>query len=168
MLVEKYGSFALRFLIYCAGMQGSSILGTGSVSGSTRMDHSFVVLPKQRNQTPGVPPRPRGGAMHPDASQSGKAIDESFVVLPPPAASVYKSEPGADGGGTNLPSPDGGPNSSPTQPHNSGFHSTITVLNRAFDIATTQTQVHIFYEIHVYCKRSHCEIPQCTILTRVM
>ncbi|KAL1536000.1 Vacuolar protein sorting-associated protein atg6 [Salvia divinorum] len=124
-----------------AGMQGSSILGTGSVSGSTRMDHSFVVLPKQRNQTPGVPPRPRSGAMHPDASQSGKAIDESFVVLPPPAASVYKSEPGADGGGTNLSSPEGGPSSSPTQPHNSGFHSTITVLNRAFDIATTQTQV---------------------------
>ncbi|KAK6137095.1 hypothetical protein DH2020_029166 [Rehmannia glutinosa] len=85
--------------------------------------------------------RPRGGAMHPDASQSGKAIDESFVVLPPPAASVYKCEPGADGGGTNLPSPEGGPIDSPMQPHNSGFHSTITVLNRAFDIATTQTQV---------------------------
>lgn len=119
-------------------MQGSSILGTGSVVGSSKMDHSFVVLPKQRNQTPGVPPRPRGGAMHPDASQSGKAIDESFVVLPPPAASVYKAEAG---GGTNLPSPDGGPTNSPMQPHNSGFHSTITVLNRAFEIATTQTQV---------------------------
>ncbi|GFP91913.1 beclin-1-like protein [Phtheirospermum japonicum] len=126
-------SHADKFL--ASGMQGSSILGTSSV---TRMDHSFVVLPKQRN---GVPPRPRGGPMHPDASQSGKAIDESFVVLPPPAASVYKCEPGADGGGTNLPSPEGGPTDSPTQPHNSGFHSTITILNRAFDIATTQTQV---------------------------
>ncbi|KAL1561919.1 Vacuolar protein sorting-associated protein atg6 [Salvia divinorum] len=114
-----------------AGMQGSSFLGTGSVSGSTRMDHSFVVLPNQRNQTPGIPPRPR----------CGKAIDESFVVLPPPAASVYKSEPGADEGGTNLLSPEGGPASSLSQPHNSGFHSMITVLNRAFDIATTQTQV---------------------------
>ncbi|CAA0841215.1 Beclin-1-like protein [Striga hermonthica] len=123
------------------GMQGSSILGSGSVVGSTRMDHSFVVLPKQRNQSPGVPPRPRGGPLHPEVSQSGKAIDESFVVLPPPAASVYKCEPGADGGGTNLPSPDGGPIDSPTQPHNSGFHSTITILNRAFEIATTQTQV---------------------------
>ncbi|KAK6158870.1 hypothetical protein DH2020_006184 [Rehmannia glutinosa] len=132
-------SHADKFL--ASGMQGSSILGSGSVVGSTRMDHSYVVLPKQRNQTPGVPPRPRGGAMHPDASQSGKAIDESFVVLPPPAASVYKCEPGTDGGGTNLPSPEGGPIDSPMQPHNSGFHSTITVLNRAFDIATTQTQV---------------------------
>ncbi|KAL8062874.1 hypothetical protein ABFX02_02G175300 [Erythranthe guttata] len=124
-----------------AGMQGSSILSTGSVVGSSRMDHSYVVLPKQRNQTPGVPPRPRSGMIQPDASQSGKAIDESFVVLPPPAASVYKCEPGADGGTTNLPSSEGGPANSPAQPHNSGFDSTITVLNRAFDIATTQTQV---------------------------
>ncbi|XP_042058615.1 beclin-1-like protein [Salvia splendens] len=119
-------SHADKFL--ASGVQGSSFLGTGSISGSKRMDHSFVVLPKQRDQTSGIPPRPR----------SGKAIDESFVVLPPPAASVYKSELGADGGGTNLPSPEGGPASSL---NNSGFHSMITVLNRAFDIATTQTQV---------------------------
>ncbi|PIN02170.1 Beclin-like protein [Handroanthus impetiginosus] len=132
-------SYADKFL--AAGMQGSSILGASSVVGSTRMDHSFVVLPKQRNQMPGAPPRPRSGAMNPDASQSGKAIDESFVVLPPPAASVYKCEPGADGGGINLPSPEGEPTNSPMQPHNSGFHSTITVLSRAFEIATTQTQV---------------------------
>lgn len=139
------------YYIFRIGMQGSSILGTSSVSGSTRMDHSFVVLPKQRNQTPGVPPRPR---THTDTSQSGKAIDESFVVLPPPAASVYKTEPGVDGGGTNLPSPEGGAASSPTQPHNSGFHSTITVLNRAFDIATTQTQVHtVTYFLQAYCLR---------------
>ncbi|KAL6575640.1 Vacuolar protein sorting-associated protein atg6 [Orobanche hederae] len=132
-------SHADKFL--ASGVQDSSIHGTGSVLGSTRMDHSFVVLPKQRNQTPGVPPRPRGGPVQPDASHSGKAIDESFVVLPPPAASVYKCEPGADGGGTNSPSPEGGPTDSPAQPHDPGFHSTITVLNRAFDIATTQTQV---------------------------
>ncbi|KAL6495572.1 Vacuolar protein sorting-associated protein atg6 [Orobanche gracilis] len=132
-------SHADKFL--ASGMQGSSFHETGSVVASTRMDHSFVVLPKQRNQTPRVPPRPRGGPVQPDASHSGKAIDESFVVLPPPAASVYKCEPEADGGGTNLPSPEGGPTDSPTQPHDSGFHSSITVLNRAFDIATTQTQV---------------------------
>ncbi|KAL0464909.1 UNVERIFIED_CONTAM: Beclin-1-like protein [Sesamum latifolium] len=132
-------AYADKFL--ASGMQGSSVLGTGSIVSSTRMDHSFVVLPKQRNQTAGVPPRPRGGAVHPDASHSGKAIDESFVVLPPPAASVYKCEPGADGSGSTLPSPEGGPTNTPMQPHNSGFHSTITVLNRAFDIATTQTQV---------------------------
>ncbi|KAL0397998.1 UNVERIFIED_CONTAM: Beclin-1-like protein [Sesamum calycinum] len=97
-------------------------------------------LASARNQTAGVA-RPRGGAMHPDASHSGKAIDESFVVLPPPAASVYKCEPGADGSGSTLPSPEGGPTNTPMQPQNPGFHSTITVLNRAFDIATTQTQV---------------------------
>ncbi|PWA73570.1 Beclin family [Artemisia annua] len=89
-----------------SGMHGSSMHGAGSVHG-TRMDQSYVVLPKQRN----LPPRP---------NQSGKAMEESFVVLPPPAASVYKSEPTSN---------------------NSGFHSTITVLKRACEIATTQTRV---------------------------
>lgn len=105
------------------------------------MDHSFVVLPKQKNQVPGVPPRPRGGAIQPDTSQSGKAMEESFVVLPPPAASVYKCESASDAGGIQVPSHEGGPGSAPLHPNNSGFHSTITVLKRAFDIATTQTQV---------------------------
>ncbi|KAK1418647.1 hypothetical protein QVD17_27792 [Tagetes erecta] len=101
---------------------GSWMHGTGSVLGS-RMDQSFVVLPKQRT---GVPPRP--------VRDASKAMEESFVVLPPPAASVYKP---ADGGGTTpVPSHDG-----PTHSNNSGFHSTITVLKRAFEIATTQTQV---------------------------
>lgn len=114
-------------------MQGSSIHVANSVLGSTRMDNSFVVLPKQRPQLHGVPPRPRGSAVQPDASQSGKAMDESFVV-------VYKSESASDGGGPQVPSPEGGTNG-PMQPNNSGFHSTITVLKRAFEIATTQTQV---------------------------
>ncbi|XP_076913065.1 beclin-1-like protein [Bidens hawaiensis] len=87
---------------------GSWMHGSASVSVSgTRMDQSFVVLPKQR---PGVPPRP--------TTHSLKAMEESFVVLPPPAASVYNDAP-----------------------PRSGFHSTITVLNRAFEIATTQTQL---------------------------
>lgn len=118
-----------------SGMQGSSIHGANSVLGSTRMDNSFVVLPKQKPQPQGIPPRPRGGggAVQPDISQPGKTMDESFVV-------VYKSESASDGGGTQLPSPEGGSNV-PLQPHNSGFHSTITVLKRAFEIATTQTQV---------------------------
>lgn len=115
--------------------------GAGSVIGSSRMEHSYVVLPKQRNQGPGIPPRGRGVSAQPDASQFGKAMEESFVVLPPPAASVYKCEPTSDGAGTNVPSPDGGPQNAPTQPNNSGFHSTITVLKRAFDIASTQTQI---------------------------
>ncbi|XP_027115412.1 beclin-1-like protein [Coffea eugenioides] len=124
-----------------SGMQGSSMHGAGSVLASTRMDHSYVVLPKQKSQTPGVPPRPRAGAVQPEASQSVRAMEESFVVLPPPAASVYKSESAADGVGTHLPSPEGGQTNIPPQPNNSGFHTTITVLKRAFDIATTQTQV---------------------------
>ena len=37
-------------------MQGSLIHGAGSVLGSTHMDHSFVVLSKQRNQAQGGPP----------------------------------------------------------------------------------------------------------------
>ncbi|CAL5382233.1 unnamed protein product [Camellia sinensis] len=139
--VDSYADKFLNDSSSRSGMQGSSIHGAaGSVLGSTRMDHSFVVLPKQRNQVAGVPPRPRGGGVQPDTSQSGKAMEESFVVLPPPAASVYKSDSTSDGGGAHLPSPDGG-TGAPMQPNNSGFHSTITVLTRAFDIATTQTQV---------------------------
>ncbi|GAV64419.1 APG6 domain-containing protein [Cephalotus follicularis] len=114
-------------------MQGSSIHGANSVSASTRMDNSFVVLPKQRSLAPGVPPRLRGGTVQADTGQPGKAMDESFVV-------VYKSESASDGGGAHLPSPEGGSNG-PLQPNNSGFHSTITILKHAFEIATTQTQV---------------------------
>lgn len=116
-------------------MQGSSIHGANSVLGSTRMDNSFVVLPKQKPQTQGIPPRPRSGLGPPDMSQPGKTMEESFVV-------VYKSESASDGSGTHLPSTEAGSNG-PLQPHNSGFHSTITVLKRAFEIATTQTQVYL-------------------------
>lgn len=123
-----------------SGMQVSSIHGAGSVSGSTRMDHSFVVLPKQRTLAPGTRPRPHSVAVQADANHSGRAMEESYVVLPPPAASVYKYESASDGGGTHLPSPEGGPTSS-SHSNNSGFHSTVTVLKRAFDIATTQMQV---------------------------
>lgn len=105
--------------------------GANSVLASTRMDHSFVLLP-QRPQAR-VPPRPRGGAVQSDIGQPGKAMDESFVV-------VYKSESSSDPGGNHIPVPDGGANGS-LQPNNFGFNSTITVLKRAFEIATTQTQV---------------------------
>ncbi|KAL5698861.1 Vacuolar protein sorting-associated protein atg6 [Ranunculus cassubicifolius] len=110
-------------------MQGSSLHGTGSVLASTKMDHSFVVLPKQRTQVQGVPPRPRGGSLQPDSSHAGKTMEESFVVLPPAAASMYSSD-----------STKGAPNS-PLQLNNAGFHSSINVLTRAFELATTQTQV---------------------------
>ncbi|XP_051141151.1 beclin-1-like protein [Andrographis paniculata] len=128
-----------RFL--ASGMQGSSINGTASVVGSTRMDNSFVVLPKQRNHKLGASQQPRGVAMQSEACQSGKPMDESFIVLPPPAASVYKSEPRVAYSGCNHPSPESGPSDIPAQPHNSDFHSAIGVLNRAFNIATTQTEV---------------------------
>lgn len=113
----------------CIGMQGSSIHGSNSVMSTTKMDNSYVVLPKQRPQAQGVPPRPRG-----DTAQPGKTMEESFVV-------VYKSESASDGGGTHSSSPGGDPGGH-LQPHNHGFSSTITVLTRAFEIATTQTQVH--------------------------
>ncbi|CAI0410078.1 unnamed protein product [Linum tenue] len=103
--------------------------GANSVLGSSRMDNSFVVLPNQKPQLQGNPPRPRGGGVQP-----GKAMDESFVV-------VYKSEPASDGGGGGqLPALEGGSNGQ-LHPNNAGFHSTISVLKRAFEIATTQTQV---------------------------
>lgn len=115
-------------------MQGSSIHGANSVLGSTRMDNSFVVLPRQKPQAQGIPPRPRGASAQPDASPSGKAMEESFVV-------VYKSESAAsDSAGSQNTSPEVGQNG-PLHSNNSGFNATINVLTRAFDIARTQTQV---------------------------
>ncbi|CAO2835487.1 unnamed protein product [Amaranthus hypochondriacus] len=119
------------------GLQSSSIQGTGSVLASTHMDHSFVVL---KTQTPGAPSRSRGGAIQAETSPSGKMMDESFVVLPPTPASVYRSESHVDGGVTHTQSAEGSPGSQ-LNPSTSGFHSTITVLKRAFDIVTSQTQV---------------------------
>ncbi|ANM65776.1 Atg6 BARA domain [Arabidopsis thaliana x Arabidopsis arenosa] len=115
--------------------QGSSIHGANSVLGSTRMDNSFVVLPRHKPpQSQGIPPRPRGASSpQPDATQSGKAMEESFVV-------VYKSEPVSDSGGSHNLSLEVGQNG-PLHSNTSGFNATINVLTRAFDIARTQTQV---------------------------
>lgn len=114
------------------GMQGSSVHGASSVLSATKMDNSYVLLPKQRPQAQGSAHRPRGDAAA-AAAQPGKAMEESFVV-------VYKSESGTDGGGAH--SPGTGADSGGHLPtHNSGFNSTITVLTRAFEIATTQAQV---------------------------
>nr|KYP59755.1 Beclin-1-like protein [Cajanus cajan] len=112
-----------------SGMQGSSIHGASSVLSTTKMDNSYVVLPKQRPPTQGNAPRPRGDA----AAQPGKAMEESFVV-------VYKSESGTDGSGAHSLGA-GADSGGHLPPHNSGFNSTIMVLTRAFEIATTQTQV---------------------------
>ncbi|KAF5743782.1 autophagy protein Apg6 [Tripterygium wilfordii] len=111
-----------------------SAMQASSIHGATRMDNSYVVLPKQRPSAQGPSSRPRtGAAQHETGQQSGKTMEESFVV-------VYKSESASDGGGNQSSLPEGGP-SSHMQPNNTGFHSTITVLKRAFEIATTQTQV---------------------------
>ncbi|XP_056174539.1 beclin-1-like protein isoform X2 [Syzygium oleosum] len=115
-------------------MHGSSMHVANSVLGSTRMDNSFVVLPKQRAQVQGVPPRAHGASLQSDASPSGEAMDESFVV-------VYKNESASDGGTDQLPLSEGGHAAAPLQPNNSGFNTTIMILKRAFEIATTQSQV---------------------------
>lgn len=98
------------------------------------MDNSFVVLPKQKPHSQGLPPLHQGGGPPPsDPSPSGKAMDESFVV-------VYKNESASGGGAGQLPASDVA-HDAPLPPNNSGFNATITVLKRAFEIATTQTQV---------------------------
>ncbi|PKI76675.1 hypothetical protein CRG98_002984 [Punica granatum] len=100
-------------------MHVSSIHGASSVLDSTRMDNSFVVLPKQSPQRQGLPLHPQGGGpTQTDSSSLGKVMDESFVVSP--------VSDGAHG--------------APIAPNNSGFNATVTVLKRAFEIATTQTQ----------------------------
>ncbi|CAA6665861.1 unnamed protein product [Spirodela intermedia] len=121
-----------------SGMQASSV--QGSVLGSSRMDHSFVVLPKQKTQGPGVPPRPRVGNQQSEGNQPGRMMEESFVLVPHAAASMYKNESVAEGGSMHSLAHGESP-SSPFQSNNTGFHSSITILKRAFDIATSQMQV---------------------------
>lgn len=126
-------------------MQASNV--QGSVMGASRMDQSFVILSKQsRIPGPGMPPRPTRPTPQSDVPQSSKAMEESYVVLPPPISSVYKPELGSDGGGAQLPVNSASSNS-PLQGNNNntnilGFHSSVTVLKRAFEIATSHTQVH--------------------------
>ncbi|KAK4744663.1 hypothetical protein SAY87_010975 [Trapa incisa] len=117
-----------------SGFHCSSIHGASSVLGPTRMDNSFVVLPKQRPQSQGLAPLPQGGGPPlADPNPSGKTMEESFVV-------VYKNESASGGSASQLPTSDGA-HEAPVPPNNSGFNATITVLKRAFEIATTQTQV---------------------------
>ncbi|KAG0570802.1 hypothetical protein KC19_6G188400 [Ceratodon purpureus] len=125
------------------------------------MDQSFVVLPKQGGPKPGFPPpRPRTGGIHyptPGATPAagahpphptvntadthgGRAMDESFVVLPSAAASMYTFEPPAEAamghmGGT------GGGHTGGQHTSNASFNATVNVLTRAFEIASSQTQV---------------------------
>ncbi|GAB2271804.1 Vacuolar protein sorting-associated protein atg6 [Dionaea muscipula] len=144
LVIVGVDSYADKFFTdssssYRSGLQGSPGNGAGSVLASAQMDHSFVVLSEQKSQLPGIPLRPRG-VVQPDSSQSTRMMEESFVVLPPAPASVYRSESTSDGGGTQVPSAEAGTDSH-LHPNSLGFHSTITVLKRAFELATTQTQV---------------------------
>ena len=65
-------------------MQGSSIHGVNSVIGSTHMDNSFVVLPKQKpqQQPQAIPPCPHAGAgaVQSDISQPGRKCKNHFWV----------------------------------------------------------------------------------------
>ncbi|CAL9062786.1 beclin-1-like protein isoform X1 [Musa acuminata AAA Group] len=108
----------------CSGMEASTV--QGSVMGSSQVDHSFVVLP--RSTTP-----------QPDSSHSAKVVTESFVVLPPAAASMYRSESTPEGRGSQEQVQGESP-SSGLQVNDPRFNSS-KILKRVFNIATSQTQV---------------------------
>ncbi|CAM8901896.1 unnamed protein product [Rhodiola kirilowii] len=79
--------------------------------------------------------------MHqPDSNHSHKTMEESYVVLPPPAASVYKTEFGSDGNVPHSASSEGGLGGA-LQSNSSGFSSNLILLKRAFDVAASQTQI---------------------------
>ncbi|OAY69149.1 Beclin-1-like protein [Ananas comosus] len=121
-----------------SGMQASAF--QGSVLGSSRIENSFVVLSRNKALINGIPPRPRSGAQQQEAGQTTKAMEESYVVLPPPAASMYKGESPSEGVGVQ--SQASSSNQTSTLPaNNTGFHFSVTVLKRAFEIASSQTQV---------------------------
>ncbi|XP_020597641.1 beclin-1-like protein isoform X1 [Phalaenopsis equestris] len=112
----------------------------GSLVGSTQMDHSFVVLFKQKGQGLGIPPRPKSWLSQLEGSAFAKGMEESFVVLPPASASMYYNGSTLEGVGAHLPTLSVSA-TTPLQMNNSRFYSGITVLKKAFDIATSQTQV---------------------------
>ncbi|KAL2619848.1 hypothetical protein R1flu_000053 [Riccia fluitans] len=157
------------------GVQGSVHGGTGSVLAGSRMDQSFVVLPKAKisQQQPGAgfpPPRapPRaGGLAYPTPgyvppngqnplanpsppttvggitgavgheNHSSRTMDESFVVLPSAAASMYKFDgPGESGAGNR-----GAVVSNAQHTDAASFHSQVNVVQRCFEIASARTQV---------------------------
>ncbi|CAO2183248.1 unnamed protein product [Urochloa humidicola] len=126
-------------LVSDAGMHASAV--QGSITGTSRMDNSYVVLSKKNSsQGIGISPCPPSAASpHIEPNQQTRPIESSYIMLPPPTASIYKTS-SSEGYGAQLLPP--GVNSSSSSPeNNSGFFSSVTVLKRAFDIATSQTQV---------------------------
>ncbi|OEL35828.1 Beclin-1-like protein [Dichanthelium oligosanthes] len=122
-----------------SGMHASAV--QGSIMGTNRMDNSYVVLSKKnRSKGLGIPPRPlSAGSPHIEPSQPTRPIEGSYIMLPPPTASIYKTSSSEGDGAQLLPSSVNSSSSSPG--NNSGFFSSVTVLKRAFEIATSQTQV---------------------------
>jgi len=80
------------------------------------------------------PPHPIGEA------HGGRAMDESFVVLPSAAASMYTLEPSGEAATAHMGGIGGG-HASGQHTSNASFNATVNVLTRAFEIATSQTQV---------------------------
>jgi beclin 1 len=67
-------------------------------------------------------------------------MDESFVVLPSAAASMYTVEPPGEAATGHMVGIGGGHTGGP-HTSNASFNATVNVLTRAFDIASSQTQV---------------------------
>ncbi|KAF8696028.1 hypothetical protein HU200_036913 [Digitaria exilis] len=121
-----------------AGMLASSV--QGSIMGTSRMDNSYVVLSKKnRSKSLGVSQRPLSSASpHVEPNQPTRPMECSYIMLPPPTASIYKASSSEDAAQLLPPIV----NSSSSSPqNNSGFFSSVTVLKRAFEIATSQAQV---------------------------
>lgn len=112
------------------------------------MDHS----PKKKMQTPGTASRPHSGGVQPEASPSGKMMEGSFALLPSAPVSVDGSE--SQAGGDGYAQSVGDSPSSQLSQNTSGFHSTVTVLKRAFDIAAAQTQVRLtnLLVVNAWCR----------------
>nr|CAB3477952.1 unnamed protein product [Digitaria exilis] len=121
-----------------SGMLASSV--QGSIMGTSRMDNSYVVLSKKnRSKSLGVSQRPLSSASpHVEPNQPTRPMECSYIMLPPPTASIYKASSSEDAAQLLPPIV----NSSSSSPqNNSGFFSSVTVLKRAFEIATSQAQV---------------------------
>lgn len=68
-------------VVIVAGVQ-ASLHGSGSVFQGSRMDHSFVVLPKQGGPKPGFPPpRPRTGIHYPTPGSYSLFIFTFLYIL---------------------------------------------------------------------------------------
>ncbi|EFJ28277.1 hypothetical protein SELMODRAFT_94233 [Selaginella moellendorffii] len=118
-----------------------SAAGSGSVLAASRMDQSFVLLPKHKAGYP--PPRPRGAMNYPtpaaESHHGGRTMEESFVVLPSAAASMYRNDMSGEGQAGSSGNSSGG--GAQPQTSNASFNASVNVLTRVFEIASAQTQV---------------------------